>query len=843
MTKMMSSPMKTKMKMMSPKTGNTDHKAFLTRVFMMTCRFLWYSACVWMLVVSSTFAMTIAEKREELETVQSTAKGRQELKEKQELIAEKRDALSKLYREIQDKLWSGDELPADKKVEIASQYKDRILGLRKEITALEEEWRSIASTGQDDEFEGLWHQPDTTVGQLVIDYASADYVYLMPPDVAGMKVCVSSRLSVPKASWGEMLDLVLASVGVGIKQLSPFVKQVYLLRLSQSGVFQITEDRSLLSTLPQEARIAFVCSPPSGDLRRIVQFLEKFVPVDQVAVQIIGGHLVLVGPVRDICDVMKIYDFVSAPQRAQEHHIVTLKNLDCEEVAKVLMSIFEGDSSSSPSLGGEPDGKPTMFMPQEASFGFRVMTLKQPASSLFLMGKHEQIDKACEIIKEIEESVGAVQEKSINYYACRHSDAEELAKVLSQVYTKLMGTSLNESPQEVRSEPKFDFLTQQREWIQAKEHAEDSLIVDSSPVSTKPQDASKNVAISENFIIDQKTNSIIMVVEKRFLAQLKELLHRLDVPKKMVQIDVLLFEKKVSDSSSIGLNLLRTGDAASDKNKEWVTWNDPISSRRGSRTSKKKKDKDVEKGILEFFISRKSYKGFPAFDVAYQFLLGQEDIQINANPSVTTVNQTPAKIAVVDQISINTGAIAAENDVVKDAYSRAEYGITIQITPTVHAKIDDDDSEGPKYVTLLTDVIFDSTRSDKKDRPDVTRRNIKNEVRVKDGESVILGGLRRKLSSGSQQSIPFLGEIPLLGKLFSSSTLADSSTEMFIFLTPRILPDEHEKWAQARYQELVKRPGDTPEFLQEVLEAKEQKKEMIMQRSIRMITGKPDATS
>lgn len=812
----------------------------------MSHKFLLHSLFIATITVSFSFAMTIAEKREMLKTTQTNETDRQELKVIHEAIAEKREALNKVYREMQEKLLydAKEGTLDDAKTALAAKYKETILQLRKEILALEEEWRSLSSDSKDEEFEGLWHQPDTTVGQLVIDYASNDFVYLMPPEVAGMKVCVSSRLSVPKASWGEMLDLILASVGVGVRQIGPFVKQVYFLRLAQSGVFQITEDREILVTLPQEARVAFVCSPPSGDLRRIVQFLEKFVPAEQVTVQIIGGHLVLVGPVRDIIDVMKVYDFVASPKRAQEYRIVTFKGLDCEEVAKVLTSIFEGESSSISTEAG-PDVKPNMFMPQETSFGFRIIALKYPASSLFLMGKHEQIEKACEIIKDIEASIGEVQEKSIYYYACRHSEAEELGKVLSQVYSRMVGlpSKGGSGDGESRGAPKFDLMTQQKEWIDAREHAEDSLIVESSPISTAPPKSSSSTVISENFIIDQKTNSIIMVVEKFVEPKLKELLQRLDVPKKMVQIDVLLFEKRVSDSSSIGLNLLRTGDAATDKNKEWVTWNDPKTSKlHGSKKHKKSREKDLEKGILEFFISRNGVAGLPSFDLAYQFLMGQEDIQINANPTLTTVNQTPAKMAVVDQISVNTGVVEMGEDQLKDSYSRNEYGITIQITPTVHSKLDEDADEGAKDVTLATNILFDTVQPDKNDRPNVSRRNIKNEVRVQDGESVILGGLRRKNSAGSSHAIPFLGEIPILGKLFSSTTLIDANTEMYILLTPHILPDDHERFASARYQELMRRPGDTPEFLQDVLEAKAQTKKWIMERSLRMIFGKPDAT-
>jgi general secretion pathway protein D len=442
----------------------------------------------------------------------------------------------------------------------------------------------------------------------------------------------------------------------------------------------------------------------------------------------------------------------------------------------------------------------------------------------------------------LEVSIGEVQEKTIHWYACRHSEAEELAKVLSQVYSKMMGLTPQAAQKEKTHIPKMDALGAMQAKIEAREHAEDSLIVNTSPVSLTPEKNNSSQTISENFIVDSKTNSIIMVVENYVFPKLKDLLHKLDVPKRMVQIDVLLFEKKVADSSSMGLSRLKMGDAASHKSKEGLMWTDIMheTEKKRKKHHKKNDHKESVAGILEFFLSRGKNGAFPAYDLAYQFLLTQEDIQINANPTVTTVNQTPAKIAVVDQISINTGAVEFDREHVKDSYSRAEYGITIQITPTVHAKIDEESVDEPKFVTLTTDIIFDSTRPDKHERPDVTRRNIKNEVRVQDGETVILGGLRRKLSSGQQQMIPFLGELPGVGKLFSMSSLSDSSTEMFIFLTPRILPDDHEQWKEIRRKELTKRPGDTPEFLDEVLEARRMKKEMLMSKSLRMLFGKPD---
>ena len=87
--------------------------------------------------------------------------------------------------------------------------------------------------------------------------------------------------------------------------------------------------------------------------------------------------------------------------------------------------------------------------------------------------------------------------------------------------------------------------------------------------------------------------------------------------------------------------------------------------------------------------------------------------------------------------------------------------------------------------------------------------------------------------------IPFLGELPGLGKLFSNTTLSDASTEMFIFLTPHILPDSHEAWKQARKKELMLRPGDTPEFFHEIEESKLQKKKHLFESSMKLLLSSP----
>ncbi len=830
---------------------------------------------------SSKIKVSLSEKMKQLnkEKLGNEAKG-DFAQIQMELVQKKKELQSELSRA--SSIISSFQLTSDRQSrpeEIQAKEKrlteelrpeiEHIQALRKAIRNLENQWKALAVEKRDldeaqDEFDGIWHQPDTTLGQLVIDYNISDMVYVMPPEIAAMKVHLSSQLTVPKAVWTDMLELIMAQMGVGIKQVMPFVKQLYFLRVNQSGLQFITDDRLLLEAVSEESKVAFVLAPPAGDLRRVYQFIDRFSPQEQLSVQVLGGQLVVVGLVREVRELLKVYDFITSPKRAQEYRLVSLEKADSDEVAKILMSIFEGDVQKGGSEGSSFSAEKQMnFLPMmsqgDSSFGFRVIAMKYPASSLFLMGKAEQIEKACQIIRDIETNIGEVQDKTIYWYACQHSESEELAKVLSQVYVKLLSSKGALSSQrnggEVQSSIKITnektrlpaAVAQQRieraqEWNIA--HPQDSLIVPSTMVSMADMKAPSTGNINDNFIVDPKTNSIIMVVENFVLGKLKELVKKLDVPKRMVQIDVLMFEKRVTDSSSFGLNLLKTGSEASGKHSDSIMWNNSGSSKKGSSKKHKKHKSSGSapdlRGILQFAISRGKSGSLPAYDLAYQFLLSQEDIQINANPSIVTVNQTPAKIAVVDQISINTGAVEYDKEHVKDAYSRAEYGITIQITPTVHSKLDQEEElDSLKFVTLATEIIFDTTHPDKNDRPEVTRRNIKNEVRVRDGETVILGGLRKKHSTGSQQSIPFLGELPGIGKLFSTTALTDLNTEMFIFITPKIVPDNREAAYKLRYDELIRRPGDIPEFLEEIEKAKAVEKKALFERSLKLILSPP----
>lgn len=753
----------------------------------------------------------------------------------------------------------------------------RVNEIKEQIQQREKTWSEMAIAANSEEGYALWHQPDTSLGQLVMDYGSQNYVYLLTPEIAQMKISVDSNLPIPRASWNEMLELILAQNGVGIKQLNPYLRQLYLIKEDKSNIRLITNKRCDLEIYPSDARICYVLTPEPSDVRRIYTFLDKFANPNSTCLQMVGRDVMIIAQVAEVQELLKLHDFIATNRGDKEYKAVPLTRVNPQEMSKILAVIFDQlhEAPKQPDFpprmgfrGDRPDrpGPPMPFQKDKdkklevndtgEGNGLRVIALGHIAHAIFLVGTKEEIKKAEQIIRDVENQVGEAREKVIYWYTVKNSEAEELANVLERVYALMVktGASLGDKRPDNRivaesgkSRVEVDLPDGQRSppppppgafpppppLVDFGYYLDDRRLVNPDP-SEMQRDPNEG---RNNFIVDPKTGAIVMVVEADILPKLKELLRRLDVPKKMVQVEVLLFEKKIKNNDIFGLNCLRIGDAACNVAETGLAFCDKLCRPEGW-------------GVTQFFLSRKkTCSGIPAYDLVYKFLLSQEDVSINASPSVLTLNQTPARIDIEEEISVNTGVYdlpTVGGIIPKDSFARARYGIKINVTPTIHVRGDDEDGcflddDMPDYVTLASDITFETIQRNidaLRDRPDVCRRIVNNTVNLPDGQSVIIGGLRRKETDDTKEAIPFLGELPGIGKLFSQTHLRDDSTEMFIVITPKIVVDPVEQLERIKLIEAGRRPGDVPSFLAELEEARQCEKSRLMQNSITLLFGR-----
>jgi general secretion pathway protein D len=686
---------------------------------------------------------------------------------------------------------------------------DEVNQLKKEKTQLEESWRetSIQEGLQDGEAYSLWDQEEISLAQLVMEYGSPDYLYVIPAEFTAMKLHLYSNIPIPRQSWSDLLEVMLYHNGFGVKKLNNYARQLYLLKQDLGAVDTIAFRREQVAVVPPGTRMCYLVLPPVEQVKTVFQFFEKFSDAKQTFVHQLGNKIALVAMKEEVERLLDFYDKVWGGHEGKITKVISVAKIPVKEMEKILTTFF----SEAVDKGRAPFGK----VEQE---GLGIFSLGQ-SNSLVLIGAKESVDRAEKIVKDTEEQLEDPAEMTVYLYPCRHSDPSDLAQILEKVYISLLTSNQESAPKETE----INYSSQ----IQGAKAPPDGyppmapLVV--TPPPLKPGISTKvdiEHGYTEHFIADPKTGTVLMTVRRDVLGRIKELLKKLDVPKKMVQIEVLLFERRINSHNNFGMNLLKLG-----KTHNGVTYTPNV----GPQAT----GESFAKGVMQFFFHGPSHKYTPHFDVAYNFLLTQDDIQLNAAPSVITVNQTPATISIVEELSINNGAAPIDTNKgtsFEKSFARAQYGITIVLTPIIHMPIDPEDQG---LVTLQTNITFDTTKPHQDDRPLVDRRHIENEVRVVDGETVIIGGLRRKSKHDLEEKIPFLGDIPGIGKLFGTTQLTDHDTEMFFFITPRIVYDPQDSMQKYRTEELKKRPGDIPEYLQKVEEARDKQKHKFFQKSLK----------
>ncbi|MDN3508876.1 MAG: hypothetical protein P0S93_02455 [Candidatus Neptunochlamydia sp.] len=695
--------------------------------------------------------------------------------------------------------------------------------IRAKIAEIEKEWHDLAvnESKKDDEGYALWDQEEIKLTQLIMEYGSHDYLYIIPPEILSMKLHMHSEIPIPRESWSDLLEIILSHNGIGVKQLNSYTRQLYILKQDLVAVDQVLNDPIDLIRVPPKTRIAYVFSPPPERIKGVSQFFERFRDPKMTFVYQVGYKIAIISSKEEIEKLLTLYEAVWEKENEKLTRVFPLTRLKPSDMEKILSAYF-GDLNKKSRIGlTKGEGDDLIILPL-ASEG-----------SLVLIGPKDMVERAETLVRKTEEQIEDPMAMTFYWYNCRHSDPIDLAEVLEKVYTALIYSGVegqeptpemhpipSTRPNEPPPEPQLSPPTYKPTPYSTVAHPPTAV--------TGTIEAQKEKSHRTNFIPYPKTGAIMMVVRRDTLDKLKGLIRNLDVPKKMVQIEVLLFEKRIKNHNNFGLNLLRLGSAATNSHETGFRYET------GPGVARK--------GIVDFFIFRKKPNNFwPAFDIAYNFLMAQEDVRINAAPTVTTLNQTPAQIALVEEISIDNGAapVNASNGTItyQQTFSRAQYGTTIVITPTIH------DPERPEddkhFVTLETNVTFDTIKKNvQNDRPPVSKRHIENHVRVVDGETVILGGLREKTAEDSSSKLPFFGELPGIGKFFGDSRMIDEKTEMFFFITPHIIFDDKDEMDKLRREQLTKRPGDLPEFLERVEEAKKSDKKRLFDNSLKLLFGK-----
>jgi type IV pilus assembly protein PilQ len=182
------------------------------------------------------------------------------------------------------------------------------------------------------------------------------------------------------------------------------------------------------------------------------------------------------------------------------------------------------------------------------------------------------------------------------------------------------------------------------------------------------------------------------------------------------------------------------------------------------------------------------------YSVQVEFLKKQADTKVLARPRIMTLNNETAEIKITTQEAIgeitDTEGQGTASSTTTSA-ERTETGVTLRVTPQIN-------SDSGEITMFVYPSVRDATASTfNTEYKDPEERSTKTMIRVRDGETVVIGGLIRHDTSETVTKLPFFGDIPLVGALFRHKDKdRDRERELLVFITPHIIKDAPVKMEQ-----------------------------------------------
>jgi len=263
------------------------------------------------------------------------------------------------------------------------------------------------------------------------------------------------------------------------------------------------------------------------------------------------------------------------------------------------------------------------------------------------------------------------------------------------------------------------------------------------------------------------SDTLIVYATKEAIERVTELISKVDVRSPQVRIEAKMVEVTQNNLDQLGVDWNLTHSPSGSTASGYY----PIISTEGIRTD----GMEIRLGTL-------STEYFENIMLRLRALETQGQAKLISNPSIMTVDNEPAQIVVADRIPVMS--IYETEFRTTTVYEYINVGVIL----TVAAHITD---EGYILMELNPEVasIKEWTSGDYP-LPVISSRMAFSRVRMKNGETFVIGGLTKDEQYKSSSHIPFLGRIPLLGRLFGSKSIDNSKTELMIFITATISEDK-----------------------------------------------------
>lgn len=452
--------------------------------------------------------------------------------------------------------------------------------------------------------------------------------------------------------------------------------------------------------------------------------------------------------------IVKMIKFLDVPGHDETLQIIKVKNSSADEIAKLLDTILKDKQNSR--FRGNPD--------QKAQNISKIIAEKR-TNSIIAMANADGAKELISLINKLDVKLVSSGSGQVHVYYLYYGDAETLSKTLT---TLVSGSAATAS--------RF-----------------------TSPVAG----ASQNQLFSSQVKVaaDKANNALVVTASPTDYLTIKEVISKLDIPRDQVYVEGLIMETNVAKERGFGISIIGAyGSGAAQRAGFTGGTNDLANLMSGNITSLGGLFVGGGTGPKVNFTPPGSSTPIRINTVNGLISAIATDTNTNvlATPQILAMDNTMAVFEVGETVPIQENS-TANNGSTNFSIKDQKVALTLKITPQIN--------KVTRFVKLKIDQKIDDFSNRKTPTTQgvaTTTRSAVTEVIVRDRDTVAMGGLMRDKENITENKIPLLGDIPILGWLFKNKTRTIDKVNLLLFLTPKIL-NTYEKTAAATTKDVLNR--------------------------------------
>ena len=298
------------------------------------------------------------------------------------------------------------------------------------------------------------------------------------------------------------------------------------------------------------------------------------------------------------------------------------------------------------------------------------------------------------------------------------------------------------------------------------------------------------------------TNSLIISAPADVMKRLESIISQLDIRRAQVHIEAMIVEVQEGDGVNLGVQwgsedggVIQFGNSgapiggllsAQEQGKDKVTTQNRTDPNTGEQLPPIVTTETGDLAPMAAFLG--GVKGAAAaialgdWTALVTAVQSNRNVNVLSTPNITVLDNQEANLSVGQEVPVTTGSqTGSNNDNPFTTVERKDVGIQLKVTPQIN--------EGDSVQMKIEQVV--SQVADANGAVDIRfdKRELSTSVLVKDGNMIALGGLMQEKTLESEQKVPILGDIPVLGALFRSTNNQTEKTNLMIFIRPTILRD------------------------------------------------------